>query len=724
VRRLANWALAAALVVVGAICAWYLSLAWYGFDLLDEGYFLTHARRIQLGGLPYRDFDTPYTPGIFYLYAWLLDWVGSSMVALRTPAVLGRGLTFLLLYVVGRRWMPPFFAALAPLVIVLIDRAPPYWSIHPGWLATPATIAVVLAVARYRDSGRARWLFWAGVATGIAFGLKQNLAVFVLMAALWLLAVYERWLPPVTTRRAPHRWPAAPLRVIGTWTALAALPLAGLYLVRPYLSPLVAALFVAPLAALSLLAVWHARARVSTGEADAPGRELSFCARPALVLLGFGAVTLPWLIALLRALNARWELLRGFVGQIDPSGYYYGMEPPQWEHWRLVALAVALPAALALMWGGAGWALTRSWRVRAAALLAAGAAIWWATTSPAVAAALDALLEAVQRAWWEYREYWPHATDDLVLYLPPLAFWVGLASLAVRRRPDVGRVWLLAAGACLLLTQYPRMGYGHIVWSGGALYVVGADRLHALHRAVTRLMPSLSQEAWWAPVRLLPVAQRLTVAASLVLLPAAGVLPYVLQRSEWIAVVRAPREEGPPRAGDDHLIPLPLPELRQAPRTRTALAADEEGLVPTTPTLAPPLLEQRVWAIADEARPIMGVVEVLRLHSDPGEPIFVYPAIPGIYYLADRPNATRFNHLFAGMASPDDQAEMVRQLERVRWVVWDDESVYNWVKPEDNAPVVAYIREHFGMSRQIGPYAVLQRGNPGEPRPKAPVRGA
>src|SRR5918999_6041780 len=98
-----RWIEAAAVTLaLAAVVGGYMSLAWYGFDLLDEGYFLTNARRVQLGGLPYRDFDAPYTPGIFYLYAWLLDWLGSSMVVLRTPAVIGRGVTFLLLYLLGR----------------------------------------------------------------------------------------------------------------------------------------------------------------------------------------------------------------------------------------------------------------------------------------------------------------------------------------------------------------------------------------------------------------------------------------------------------------------------------------------------------------------------------------------------------------------------------------------------------------------------------------------
>src|SRR5688572_14999568 len=250
---------------LAAVVAGYLSLAWYGFDLLDEGYFLTHARRIQLGGLPYQDFDSPYTPGVFYLYAWLLERFGPSMELLRAPAVIGRALTFLALYLLARRLTSPFFAALPPLVILLIDRAPPYWSIHPGWIATPATLLASLAVVRYLDSGRARWLVGAGAGIAVAFAFKQNLAAFLLMALLWLLAVAERHLPPTVRGGEPlARVPSGALalgRVCSQWLATLLLPLSALVLVRPYVSPLVIALFVAPLTALALagVALWQRR---------------------------------------------------------------------------------------------------------------------------------------------------------------------------------------------------------------------------------------------------------------------------------------------------------------------------------------------------------------------------------------------------------------------------------------------------------------------------------
>src|SRR5439155_23863967 len=64
-----------------------------------------------------------------------------------------------------------------------------------------------------------------------------------------------------------------------------------------------------------------------------------------------------------------------------------------------------------------------------------------------------------------------------------------------------------------------------------------------------------------------------------------------------------------------------------------------------------------IQASQEQVRQLRLVVEYLRSHSQPGERIFVYPAAPLLYYLAERPNATRFNHLLPGLLSPDDLGE-------------------------------------------------------------------
>jgi hypothetical protein len=117
----------------------------------------------------------------------------------------------------------------------------------------------------------------------------------------------------------------------------------------------------------------------------------------------------------------------------------------------------------------------------------------------------------------------------------------------------------------------------------------------------------------------------------------------------------------------------------------------------------------RVWAPEQDVRVIQEVTQFFAEKTAPGEAIFTYPSIPGFYYLVDRPNATRFNHLFAGMASPAEQEEMVGQLAQVRYVVWDDGGAHYWAQPGDNAPITEYIRTHFRIERFVGPYALLSR---------------
>ena len=56
--------LGVALMVLGFFAAYAWS-AQFWIDPVDEGYFLDLADRVQHGALPYRDFATYYTPGVF-----------------------------------------------------------------------------------------------------------------------------------------------------------------------------------------------------------------------------------------------------------------------------------------------------------------------------------------------------------------------------------------------------------------------------------------------------------------------------------------------------------------------------------------------------------------------------------------------------------------------------------------------------------------------------------
>src|SRR5262245_17337183 len=65
-----------------------LLLLRVGIDSLDDGYFVEQAVRVLHGQLPYRDFDTWYTPGLLYVHAALIGLFGDSqLVAVRAAGL-------------------------------------------------------------------------------------------------------------------------------------------------------------------------------------------------------------------------------------------------------------------------------------------------------------------------------------------------------------------------------------------------------------------------------------------------------------------------------------------------------------------------------------------------------------------------------------------------------------------------------------------------------------
>ena len=681
------------------IGGFYLSFAQYGFDVLEEGYFLTNAWRVMQGDVPYRDFDAPYTPGIFYLYAWIFERFGRNVVVLRELHVIARVVFFLALYATGRRVCSPFYAALPPLLILAVDTVPGVWSLHPGWLTTPCSILGVACVAAYLRGRGAWWLVVAGLCSGVAFAFKQNLAAYGLMAALWLLVVFERQLPPLwggvgSGNRVAWwglRFLFRVLRAGVQASALVLLVLIPTMIALPYMSPLVAALYLVPLGALSALAL----ASIAIGAGTTPvtyGRELAFYARPALMLIPFAAITAVWFLPFFELVERRVELLGPIIGQIEQAGYFLGMLAPTGSHARVLAVTL-LPAALLPLIGRVGlWG-----RWGAAALLGAGAV---ATIQSAVASwgqgdpwnAVDWLIDLrglAQRAGTVTGEG-AYSTGEILLYLPSIAFWIGFALLAGRwvRRWATGwerrwshvagsaglmPVWLLVAGACLLFNQYPRMDSIHLLWSGGVLFVVGAAVLERWERFALGAAPALLSSSLGVP------ALRL----ALLILPVTAALPTVFARVEY---------------GGDFFRPAAAPAELTRPE-------GPYGLV----RLSVPGDSGNVWLPGKEAQHYHEIAALLAEKTRPGEPIFAYPAIPGFYYLTDHPNPTPFNHLFPSMADEAEQEEIVRALERVRYIIWDDAGAHMWVWPGLYSPVTEYIRLNYRIERFVGPYAILSR---------------
>jgi hypothetical protein len=171
-----------ALAILGLCLVAEVLVLPVGIDDLDEGYFVQHGVRIVHGEVPYRDFESLYTPGLDYLHAALFAALGGPyLLAPRALSLLFRAGVVVMLYVLARRVVKnPLLAALPGVFLLLgFDAAPDRWEPHPGWPSTFFALVAVWAAVHPLTRG---WLILAGVSAALTFAFKQNAGVFIFLA--------------------------------------------------------------------------------------------------------------------------------------------------------------------------------------------------------------------------------------------------------------------------------------------------------------------------------------------------------------------------------------------------------------------------------------------------------------------------------------------------------------------------------------------------------------
>jgi hypothetical protein len=168
-----------------------------GIDDLDEGYFVQQATRVLHGQVPFRDFETLYSPGLAYLHAGVFALLGGvpELVAPRVVSLLARaGLGLVLIAMTLPLVRNPLWAAVPALILLVgLDDAPERWEPHPGWLSSLFAVVAVWCLSQRRQQSW-RWLVAAGLAAAAAFAFKQNTGVYILAAVL-LWCGRNHWKP-------------------------------------------------------------------------------------------------------------------------------------------------------------------------------------------------------------------------------------------------------------------------------------------------------------------------------------------------------------------------------------------------------------------------------------------------------------------------------------------------------------------------------------------------
>jgi HEAT repeat protein/4-amino-4-deoxy-L-arabinose transferase-like glycosyltransferase len=357
---------APALVVVGLAAAYFAILVSYGFELEDEGLMLAQAARTLRGAIPYLDFDTGYTPGVFYLNALTFRLFGESAIPVRWVLAAVNSASALLVFALARRRAGAALAAVAALgYVAFLPTFPGMFASfnipYPAWYASFGWLLTQVALDRHLRTGSRPALLLAGLAAGLTFSFKPNAGALAVLACGLTLAIAAAG----RTDRE-HRL-ARVLLVLGT-LAILALPLFDL---PERIGELVVSYGILSAGALVLVVGRLAWAR------GAVERRASLAGQIGMVAAGALATTLPWMAYFLARLGP-WRFAHDVLLIGSGAETLYGVPYPLRiafpDTWSLMASAGIVCSA------AAAFAIRRGWlrpRWAAALALPLGLAVCW-----------------------------------------------------------------------------------------------------------------------------------------------------------------------------------------------------------------------------------------------------------------------------------------------------------------------------------------------------------
>ncbi|MBI1816126.1 MAG: HEAT repeat domain-containing protein [Deltaproteobacteria bacterium] len=649
--------------------AYFISLAWYGLNVDDEGTLLYQIYRTYLGQILYDDFHAGYTPGIFYWNAAVFWLFGVNVVAIRLCLAVINGLSVFCMYWLGRRLgASRLAAAIAGLAYIALI---PYYDgqfaafniPYPIWYVTLFWLLSVIAAVRWWERNHAwHWLV-AGVCAGVVFTFKPNSGLLNLSFLLLVLTRLQAPSAPATPARG-LRWLLIGSERLLRWL----IPLVLLIgLTQLFLKGAGGGWREVRIFALPLLIVAAYKMLVPAARAVArPVKPLALWRDLIVLGLGFGAVITPWVAYFWNHLST-WPFLRAVLFIGTNFDRFYFMPYPWYSTWDWAA-ALGL-AALYLI----GRCVRRGWlplRLVVIVGVLAGAVV-----SASLLRHPPPMIEGFQ--------------PSLVMRVRNLAFswvlltgWVAIVAFIVRTRRSgangslagaaparvsrfSGTLFILVVSGVLMHMQlYPRTDFMHLVPASPGILILGAWLLHALVRlwqtgARTPRGRAITAAAVFAPVY---------IAAGILLAPA-------LMRIEYLA-----------RAWWTH---------------------DATALVRLDSPRAPLVIEP---AAGEQMQELGATAQYLRENARPQDHVFTFPAIDLVSFLADRQNPTRHGYFYPGWPGRDVEAEVIDALRErpPRFIVTlHAHELFFMSAPVYYFNLRRYVTDRYRLARRIGMFDIL-----------------
>jgi hypothetical protein len=139
----------------------------------DEGIVLQGAERILRGEVPYRDFFSFYTPGSFYLIAFLFRFIGDSLVVARLSLAIVGAVCSVITYLLVRRVCSRDMALFAGALTTVAGFAYRFLVLH-NWYSTLLAYLALYAAVRLLESHNMWWTFATGCLASITVLFEQS----------------------------------------------------------------------------------------------------------------------------------------------------------------------------------------------------------------------------------------------------------------------------------------------------------------------------------------------------------------------------------------------------------------------------------------------------------------------------------------------------------------------------------------------------------------------
>lgn len=492
----------AILFLLGSL-AYLAILRGYGFQLEDEGTLLMQLDRVLRGQVPYVDFHTGYTPAFFYGGAEILRLLGRSVLGVRSVLMLVNAASATALYVLGRRMVGSWMAALPPLLwLALVPTYPGDFAAfnipYPTWPATLAWLVIVFCVLRWERTDEPVMLAITGTAVAVLLAVRPNSGAFALAASTWVVCALARREGLIDNVAAIA---AAAFMALGVWFTLDC-RVAGTDAAVHLLPVMVISVFYAGPFATTLARRSGLRASVAL----------------AILALAFVIPTAAWMLPFRLALGTETFLREVLLIGADYATLYYKAHPPPEVYAALIVAGVLGVAATGHL---VRRRLVSPW-------LPLGAAAAAAVVVAAVAVRSAVMPEGV-RASLVFQ------VENAVFWLVPLANYGAVALLlhsALARQGLHGKrtfAVVTAFAVAMYLQLYPRSDFMHAITAAPLSLLVGVVLLD-------RVVTWWEQGSWTASIDGRLVMRTILAAGAAIVLAArfSLTLPGPLQ-SLWAA---------------------------------------------------------------------------------------------------------------------------------------------------------------------------------------------